>query len=416
MKIRSSTNKLIRFLIYLLAFSITFYNIGFLAGGIKINLPLVLILFLDIILIIKGKFYSMDLLLIAFFFAVCLISDIFRYSFTSYFPSLAFTMLLILPLGASWSKVNFDKEKFLNYLIIGALLSMFYIPFELYFRYMHMFGYKGNELWVSINGKSHLFFRASSTMLEPSHYTIVLFFIYIIIDIAKDLGYSIKYATLFKFCFFLTLIVGVSLSGVIMIFIYYLLRILNFAFQSIRNRLKVQINKSSLIKIMLGILLILIVNGLSHNFIGKVASKIHERVLITTNVVEKQKSEGSSGVRSSFIWVSKMYIAHASLLNILLGEGFAHYRQWLKDNSKKIGYNTGEAYNLFLIILLSIGFIGLCSFILMIIGISHINFLVFNEIIFLILLFVSFFTHGYLIMYWVWTPILFFKIIKSNQD
>jgi hypothetical protein len=194
-----------------------------------------------------------------------------------------------------------------------------------------------------------------------------------------------------------------------------MLKLLNFIIKCYINRLKIIINKRILIKILSGILLLLVFNGLSNNFIGKVGSKVRERVLLTSGVIEKQKSEGSSGVRASFLWVSKIYVTQSPIFNILFGEGFSNYQKWLLDNAKQIGYDSGEAYNLFLVVLLSIGSIGLISFVLMVISISHVNFLVFNEIVFLIILFVSFFTHGYLVMYWVWIPILFFRIIKNNS-
>jgi len=415
MKVITSTNLLIRSLLYSLAFSITFYDIGFSLDGIKINIPILLILFLDSILLIRGKFNTKDLLFIAFFLLLCFVSAFFRYPFLYYFPSLAFTICLIFPLGVSWNNINIEKEKLLNYLILGALLSIFFIPIELYFRYMHLFGFKGNELWLNINGHSICYYRASSTMLEPSHYTIVLSFIYIIIDIAREKSYSVKHTLLFKYCFFVALILSVSLSGIVLIGLYFMLKLLNFIIKCYINRLKIIINKRILIKILSGILLLLVFNGLSNNFIGKVGSKVRERVLLTSGVIEKQKSEGSSGVRASFLWVSKIYVTQSPIFNILFGEGFSNYQKWLLDNAKQIGYDSGEAYNLFLVVLLSIGSIGLISFVLMVISISHVNFLVFNEIVFLIILFVSFFTHGYLVMYWVWIPILFFRIIKNNS-
>jgi hypothetical protein len=415
MKFVITTSGLIRVLIYLLAFSITFYIIGFSLAGLKINLPLLLIFILDVMLIIRGKFISKDLLLIIIFSSLCFLSTLFRYPFLSYFPSLTLTMLLILPLAASWNKLDIDREKLMNFLVAGALISLFYIPFELYFRYMHLFGYKGNELWVSISGHSFCFYRASSTMLEPSHYTVVLLFIYILIDIAQKRGYSIRNSGLFRYCFFIALILGVSLSGIVLICLYLILKLIYFSLKFVTNKSKIVARKNKLIKILSGIVLLLVINGLSHDFSGKVISKIRERVSITTDVIARQKSEGSSGERLSFIWVSKMYVTQSPVSNILFGEGFSNYRQWLVNNKKQIGYDTGEAYNLFLIVFLSIGIIGLIAFIIMLLGISEVNFLVFDEIVFVTILFVSFFTHGYLVMYWMWTPILFFKIVKSNS-
>lgn len=410
-----SATWLIRGLIYLLAFSITFYNIGIPLHWIKINLPLVLVVCLDAILVFKGKFSARDLFFIALFISCSLISAICRHPFLSYFPSLAFTFLLLLPLGAVWGKIDINKEKLLNYLIMGALLSIFFIPFELYFRYMHLYGFSGNELWLNIGGHSVRFYRASSTMLEPSHYTVVLSFIYIITDIAKERGVSVKYFGFFKYCFFITLILCVSLSGFALILLFFILKFFHFVLKFLIKKVRFTFSRRAIFATIGGILLILLINGFSNNLIGKVFTKVHDRVLETKNVIQKQKAEGSSGQRSSFIWVSKIYLTNNKLFNICLGEGFSNYHKWLLDNDKKTGYRTGEVYNLYLAVLLSTGLLGLISFVLMVINFCDINLRQFNENIFLIILLVSFLTHGYLVMYWVWLPILFFKIIKSNS-
>ena len=409
-----SAKILIRSLLYLLAFSFTFFNIGFLYAGIRVNIPVITILILDFILIFKGKIILSDFFFVTLFGTICLLSAFYRFPVLSYFPSFVYTMALIFPLCILWTDVEIDKEKLLNYLVLGAIISAFYIPFELYFRYMHLFGYTGNELWISIGGASHRFYRASSLMLEPSHYVLVLFFIYLFVDFAKDKGYLVKHLILFKYCFFIALILGASLSGIALLILYYFFKILKFVFRCFLGSIKIRIKRKSVIIIITAIILVIFVNILSNNFISKVASKIHERVLLTKDVIEKQKSEGSSGERSSFIWVSKIYVKQSSAINILIGEGFSNYRQWLLNNEKQIGYKTGEVYNLLLVVLLSSGLLGLIIFILMVIKISNINLLIYDETVFIILVFVSFFTHGYLTMYWVWIPILFFKIIKTN--
>lgn len=108
MRLTLSTDKSIIWLLYLLAFSLTFYNIGFSVGGIMINIPTISILILDIILILRGKFNRSDLIYISLFISWSLFGVIFRYPFWTYLPSLVFSLSLILPLGANWNNVRIE--------------------------------------------------------------------------------------------------------------------------------------------------------------------------------------------------------------------------------------------------------------------------------------------------------------------
>jgi hypothetical protein len=416
MKFVFTVGSLIKALIYLMAFSITFYNIGISLGPIKVNIPLISILILDTILVFKEKFNSKNVLLLGLFFLICLMSGIIRHPFLSYFPSLSFTLALLLPLCVNWEKIGIEKERMLNYLVSGALLSILFIPFELYFRYMHLFGFEGNELWLNFGGHSLLFYRVSSTMSEPSHYMVVLSFIYILVDIAIKKGYQIKYIRLFKYGYFGALILSVSLSGIALILFYFLMKFIYFTLKCIENKVKLKISRRVIFGIIGGIVLLFIVNSFSNNLIGKIVSRVKDRVLVTKDLIREQKSIDSEGVRSSFIWVSKIYLTNSSEFNILLGEGYSNYQKWLRNNESKIGYKTGEVYNLFLALLLSIGVLGLIVFVILVINLADIDFRRGNDVIFLTTLFVSFLSHGYLIMYWVWLPILFFKIIKRDHN
>lgn len=415
MKFFVSSTKLIRMLIYLLAFSITFYNIGFSVGGIMINIPTISILILDIILILRGKFNRSDLIYISLFISWSLIGVIYRYPFWTYFPSLVFSLCLILPLSANWNNVRIDKSRILDYMILGAIFSMILIPFELYFRYEHLFGLVGNELWFSIDNASFCYYRPSALMLEPSHYVFVLTFIYILVDIFKERNIYCKYFLLYKYCYFFTLILSISLSGMVLFFIYIILKLLFRLSGHILYRKIIVIRKRQLVNFIMVLILIFILNAITNNFIGRITSKVAERVLVTKDVVLKQKAEGSSGLRSSFIWVSKIYVNGSPITSLLMGEGFSNYRYWLKNHTKQIGYDSGEAYNLYLILLLSVGIIGLIIFMMMVLVLSHVCLNSFSEMLFIFIFILSFFTHGYLMMYWVWFPLLFFRILKSNN-
>jgi hypothetical protein len=245
---------------------------------------------------------------------------------------------------------------------------------------------------------------------------VVLSFIYILVDIAIKKGYQIKYIRLFKYGYFGALILSVSLSGIALILFYFLMKFIYFTLKCIENKVKLKISRRVIFGIIGGIVLLFIVNSFSNNLIGKIVSRVKDRVLVTKDLIREQKSIDSEGVRSSFIWVSKIYLTNSSEFNILLGEGYSNYQKWLRNNESKIGYKTGEVYNLFLALLLSIGMLGLIVFVILVINLADIDFRRGNDVIFLTTLFVSFLSHGYLIMYWVWLPILFFKIIKRDHN
>jgi hypothetical protein len=403
-------------LIYLLAFSILFYYPGFRFFGILVNIPLIILLLLDIVIISKWYFNQRDILFIGLFILWCLIGVIFRYPISSYLLSLLFTTALILPLGASLKHLDIDVERMLNYLILGVFVSISFIPFELYFRYMHLFGFSGNEIWLNVGGHYMRYYRASSTMMEPSHYAIVLTFIYVILDIARSRGYQIKNLILFRYCYFTALVLGASLSGIAMIGFYFFIKAVYFIIAIVQRKFQVLVSKRVLAYLVVGVTLLFTLNILSHNFVGKVVSRMHDRVLLTKEAIQHQKSEGSSGVRSNFLWISGKYLESSSFGGIMFGEGYSHYHFWLIKNAKNIGYNSSEIYNLFFVLLLSTGIFGLLWFIIMNISVLNVNFRDANDIAFLLLFFVSFLTHGYLVMYWVFVPVLFYKLVPGKNQ
>jgi hypothetical protein len=402
-------------LVYSLAFSLTFFYPGFHLAGIIINIPLVLVLLLDFYILLKCRFNQKNLFFIIIFFLWSFFGVVFRYPILSYLPSLVFSMSLILPLCVSWKTLNIDVEKMLNYMVLGAFISFLFIPFELYFRYMKLFGYTGNELWLNISGHSVRLFRASALMMEPSHFTVLLTLIYVTLDIAESRGYSIKHFILFRYCYFVTLILSVSLSGIVLFVLYYAIKFIRFIFKNVVNDSKILINKRIVVYTVSGIIFLVLINILSNNYIGHIAKRVFERVIETRDVVKKQKSVGSSGERASFIWASKIYLENSSVQNVIIGDGFSNYHQWLAANSKRIGYSTGEVYNLYFVVLLSVGLIGLLWFVLMILSLTDTNYLDFGDVAFLIILLCSFLTHAYLIMYWVWVPILLFRLTKKES-
>lgn len=406
--------KTFRSLIYLLAFFITFYYPGISIGGIVLNIPIVLLVCIDIYLILKGKLSKVDFIFVGLFFLFALFTSIFRHPLESFILSLTFTGMLFIPFIFKLEHFGLNRNKLLSYLILGSIVSMMFIPFELYGRYMHLFGFSGNELWISISGRSFCYYRASSTMLEPSHYDVVLTFIFIITDIARRRGLQIKNLILFRIGYIFSMLLGVSLSGILLLFIYILYRLIILLYSSLHGTFSVKVNLRKIIYLLVTIFILIIGNYTSGNFAGKVYLKIRERVQLTQVAVKTHNATGSSGVRSSFIWTSKYFLATNNWKEILVGEGYSNYRPWLLHHAKEVGYRAEEVYNLYLILLLSIGLIGLFLFVLMIVTIGHLNIFNMDDFIFIFLIFISFFTHGYLVMYWVWLPILFYRLLSNN--
>lgn len=289
------------------------------------------------------------------------------------------------------------------------------VPFELFLSYTHLFDYDGFEMLVSYGGFVTLLYRVASTMQEPSHYLILLSLIYVIVDISYNKGYEIKYHKIYQYAFFIILILSVSLSGMITIILYFLIKntklLVKFFFLGFRPKIKTK----TISKTIIFFLLLFTINILSNNILEKVSYKVVERVNLTTNAIKNKNPEGSSGLRMSFIWVSKYYLESSSALKVLLGEGFSNYSKWLTKNSEKIGYETGLAYNAFLIVLISCGIIGFFIFLLMIINLVNVNSF-FECILFLGPFIISLFAHGYLIMYWVWYPVLFYRLIMNSHN
>ena len=380
-----------------------------------INIPFVTICILNIILFIGGKFKSRDIELILIFLFWIILTVLFRHSPNTYIFSFIVTSLLLIPLGISVSWLKINKEKLLKYLVLGCIASMILVPFELFLSYTHLFNYDGFETQVNYEGSTTLLYRVASTMQEPSHYLILLSLIYIIVDISYNKGYKIKYYRIFQFAFLIVLILSISFSGMITIILYFLIKNTKSLVRFFSLGFRPKIKTKTISKAIIFLLLLFVINILSHNIFGKIGYKIVERVNLTTNAVKNKNSEGSSGVRMSFIWVSKYYLESSSALKTLCGEGFSNYSKWLTKNSEKIGYETGLAYNAFLIVLISCGIIGFFIFLLMIINLVNVNSF-FECILFLGPFIISLFAHGYLIMYWAWSPVLFYRLIMNSHD
>ena len=380
-----------------------------------INIPFVTICILNVILFIGGKFKSRDIALILIFLFWIILTVVFRYSPSTYVFSYIITSLLLIPLGISGSWLKINKEKLLEYLVLGCLISMIFVPFELFLSYTHLFNYDGFEMLVNYKGSTISLYRIASTMQEPSHYLILLSLIFIIVDISYEKGYEIKYRTIFNYGFLFVLILSASLSGMITVALYFLIKITKSLARCFIKGFRPKIKTKSISKLIIFFLLFFTINLLSHNIFVKIGSKLIERVNITTNAIKNESSEGSSGLRTSFIWVSKYYLESNSALKTLWGEGFSNYSEWLTKNSEKIGYDTGLAYNTFLIVLISCGIIGFFIFLLMIITLVKVNSF-FAYILFLGPFIISLFTHGYLVMYWAWSPILFYRLIMNSHD
>ena len=89
------------------------------------------------------------------------------------------------------------------------------------------------------------------------------------------------------------------------------MKFIYFTLKCIENKVKLKISRRVIFGIIGGIVLLFIVNSFSNNLIGKIVSRVKDRVLVTKDLIREQKSIDSEGVRSSFIWVSKIYLTNS---------------------------------------------------------------------------------------------------------
>ena len=400
---------------YLTSFLFPFFIIGLNLFGYPFNIPFIAFIFLSVSIILGGTVNSKLLYISLLFIVWSLLTAVFSNSVFDHLPSLISFVIVILPLTAKKEIKKLDTNRISKLLLISYYIVITYWVFQYLAFYLDFPSL--NEVFP-LSPQIKYFWnssikipRFSAFFKEPAHLIVYLITIYVLVD--KNLiSFSIANRLFIKFSVIFIIIITLSLKGIGILLIYYLI---SFS-KEIRYIINTGKPKKAFINtiiVFFSTLLILLVLYFFHinNGFNKFADALVLRVSKVEDVIKGNRNTGSEAVRINVVKIGVEYIQKEGMLKSLYGEGFAKHDLWIKDN---VGnkFRNGKIQNVFIIVFISTGFIGIILFLSLLLAIFLSYNLNFNLIIISLLFF---FFSGYLILYLNWIPILLFSIYSVKK-
>lgn len=344
-------------------FTFSLQSFGFRLEAYPISIPLFFLLFSGLLVLIYGRIRGLPFLFgFMFVFWAFSINLIRNLPPSSYLFSLGALFLLWIPLTLRLPVSNL--KIFMNrWFVYGGVFSFIFLYYDLCIIFLN--APPLTELFPFVMDQSTGFNlpRATAAMLEPSYYAAYLVFLYASSDIlSKNKIIKPKYNIIIKIHILIGLILTVSLTGVFLIGIYFLTKILMGLLPRINKMLKGRFSvplpkKSIVLIIMLGIILLFQLPTTAQIF-----SHIFSRLYAIPQVIlQEDYSAGSSGKRLNATNVALLYLKEGNILDISIGEGYANYEDWLESQFSGIYHTTDVAktlQNVFAIIIISTGLVG----------------------------------------------------------
>ena len=398
-----SIDKIIESLICYLGIFIPLYVIGFRFFGYDFSFAMVILIVLNIFLIFKNRFNKYVLGSFILFLIWCFFTAFPRAEINTYIPSLAALLLVCFPLSASWRYLNINKKRVYKYYIYGIYLTLGIVGYELLCIFLGIEPFYNNisfGIFERIRVGQFLGInRVKGFFLEPAHLAIYIVFSYVIVDMYDE---NVKRKEILRLILFGTLLLTFSLTGLIIILIYYFAK--NIVFNSNRFR--------NTIKIGLTLGLVLTILGF---FYSEYLFFIFNRFGSMFEALQKGGFSRTYGARANAIFILSDYYESEGFIKFLFGEGYANYESWLKQNFGHLGLSSlaaGKIPNVFSVLVLSTGLIGLLFYFAFLVTIVK-QFKVENSSTIFVLIIVLNFGIGFLISYMMWALIL--TLLLLNQ-
>lgn len=348
------------------AFLWPLWVIGFPLGGYPFTGATFFLVVLGILILIRGLFWTQTLWVGVSFLFWALLSAFLRFPVDSYILSWLGLGAVLLPFFGT-HPLTIRAHPILDALYWGCIVTFGFAAYELVLSFASLPPLKQTfsfGLWVE--GRTHEFLgltRVKATMAEPAHYARYLVFVYAILDTASRYGYRIRRESLFKLAWLGALLSTLSLSGLILGFVYFgtafLVRWRRGLQQLLRTRFWITLASVSLIFIGS-----LYAAGIVPSDLYNLFSRRLEQVV---DVIQLGIIVGSEGARVQSTLILFHYFAGQDFLHFLTGEGWAHVSGWLIEEYGHLpedltSFARGDLHNAYSVVGISTGFVGLGLF------------------------------------------------------
>jgi hypothetical protein len=403
-------------LIRAIAFSLPLYFLGMPIGGFDFTLLVVLILVLDALILLNGKFVIGTTRAVVIFVVWCFLTAVGRYSPASYLASLLGLIAVTFPLCGPVPQ-NVRPRRVLNALVYGLLVTFVFAAYEVAINFVGVpplesfFNY---GVWANIRTGEYLGFRrVKATFVEPARYAQYLSLVYAIIDVAGRRGIKIRYRRWILGGILVAMISTLSLSGVILMAGYFGASFLLNA----RERLTAPLRSEQFWKMTLFVWTPLVIGiGVAYgDAVGEVVGLFLNRLDKVIQVIQFGILVGSEGSRVQSTLIMFDYLANQDWLNVFIGEGYSNAERWLRENftfllGTQASFARGDLHNIFSTVTISTGVVGLGAY-------TYFLYSIFNQktrsvpLLFITVVFVLHFATGYLLYARLWMTILVAQII-----
>lgn len=355
-------------LIYLLPFT----GIGVSISGFIVG-PAFLYVFIFIVLgVYKSSIVNRRLFMLYFLVLfVFTISVISRYPLNSYLLSLmAYAYISFLPVlfvRGDNDNILFLYQSVSN--VVNCLLFICTVEFTVNFISPHY--WLELQEFLFLNGSANSYFgitRLRAFTTEPSMFAQVLC-LYFLIVLCLEKYLNFKRLKLLKLKLIILVTFTMSTTGLFIIVGLQLLSTMMRLGSVIINR-KVRINYKNIVSIFLFFVVVYYVGNYFDSFVNKMG----ERLFAIHKVLMSGHLSGSVGFRVGSLLVIPHYISEANMFNLLLGEGFSNFADWLSNRFSYLPYSglsEGLPGNMITALILSSGILGTMCFFIYIFNICY---------------------------------------------
>ncbi|MHB1002044.1 MAG: O-antigen ligase family protein [Armatimonadota bacterium] len=416
------SKRILHFLIGLFLFTFPLERFGIVIGGYPVTIPFIAISMISLMLVIYAKFKKRQAI-VAISLLIWIIGSLIVTGRYSSIISVFMFIIMLIP-SLSILPPNLENTAF-KWLIRGSILSLVFALYDAFSTYTGAPAFQDiSPLFLTQNIDQGIFFRLKSTFLEPSVYAIYLAFMIIILDYIP-VDYMKKWKRYLLFTLYsLALVMTLSISGWILIAIYYLTKILLRLSSILKN--KVHFNAKSVMLALAGIVIIGILSVPVSNMLEINISEYAYARLFRTAQVTTQGNYENEGTRTNIYKVVLDYFSKTGVEGILIGEGFNSYESWLIENYSRALRSTmieGKISNTYAVIALGSGAVGLILYLFLITSFMPLKLKRLFDyrtqyiLCYFIVWVTSQFATGTLILYYIWGYLfIFFIIVNSYKN
>jgi len=404
------------------AFATPFAVFGMtIGGGYILSVATVILLIADLLILVRGKFWSGPLVAVVLFLLWCFLTAVGRYEVSSYLPSLLALSAMLLPIVASIS-TRVDSKKILKAFNAGLIASF---PLGVWDIGVNLgLPTLTDTFPLGLWGTDYIqesiyfgFYRVKAAQTEPSHYAHYLVFAYSIVDQADRRGLTIQNMYILKIFTVLLIFLTVSLSGLIMLISYWGAVVVS----DWRSILYKRLYKFKFwVYLTIGIVFLFVALQWIGEDILEYTLWLWGRMEEAIVAIQLGLVAGSEASRAYSAVIVFEYWANQDWFYILFGEGYANHQQWLMQEysylqDQNVSFARGDIHNNFAMLGIATGVIGLLAYLLFVIT-FYLNKNLYVPFSIFAVWIVSHFAMGYFSFYRFWFPIILSTIIFSNQS